>query len=61
MKVYACGCVKDAYWCGKHDIYVRQTKKDPPPFGHPLSENYREPECCSCHLSAPCSFCTGDS
>jgi hypothetical protein len=26
-----------------------------------LSQITRDPEGCSCHISAPCSFCTGDA
>ena len=62
-----CGCVVGAYWCSKHDIYTGNT----PPWGageRRHAESYkvfkeewqdddRHPECCSCHLSAPCGWC----
>lgn len=60
-----CGCIPNQYWCSKHDIYTGNT----PPWGAG-SQKWREqhevfkqewedkaPQCCSCHISAPCSFC----
>lgn len=64
-----CGCIPDAYWCSKHDIYTGNV----PPWGagemraeqsrkvydDEFYEDYdeREPDCCSCHLGAPCGYC----
>lgn len=68
MTIYACGCVKGAYWCSRHDIYNRQKSNDLPPHGDPRGKGKGEkispsddynyvPECCSCHIMAPCPFC----
>ncbi|WP_152559370.1 hypothetical protein [Tumebacillus flagellatus] len=74
MKRFDCGCVDGHYWCKKHDIYTKFDPKDPPPHGvgHVRSKPYQDPvvrkmcapedyvpTSCSCHISAPCSFCTG--
>jgi len=62
-----CGCVVDYYWCEKHEIYTGTA----PPFGagnsrskesaevlrQELPDDYK-PEGCSCHISAPCGYCT---
>lgn len=55
-----CGCVIGAYWCGKHDIYVKQDRKKDPRWTTPESIiDYTPPEGCSCHINPPCSYCMG--
>ena len=60
---YDCGCVKGYYWCSRHDIYTRQRPDDLPPHGAGDRDGTVKarplPEGCSCHLSAPCSWCVG--
>ena len=56
-KILECGCVVGQYWCSKHDIYNKQDPNDPP---HRIGSDVA-PECCSCHISAPCSFCTRET
>ena len=67
-----CGCVPNAYWCAKHDIYTGNT----PPWGagkgrHNEQEQVRLQETipdgidiedmgCSCHINPPCCYCTRD-
>lgn len=65
MTILKCGCVVGAYWCAKHDIYTGNV----PPWGAGVKReeeskkvydeeaDYDKPECCSCHLSAPCGYC----
>lgn len=69
MRVFDCGCVEGQYWCSKHDIYAEQKIDDLPPHGSHTGWGHAEaatksvlvhgtPEGCSCHVSAPCSYCT---
>lgn len=53
-----CGCVVGFYWCNKHDIYNKQDTNDPP---HRVRDFEVIPDCCSCHIMAPCSFCVNDN
>jgi hypothetical protein len=59
-----CGCVIGYYWCAAHDIYTRQDRERDPRWTKPeamVCERSGPPECCSCHISAPCSFCTRET
>jgi hypothetical protein len=50
-----CGCVVGYYWCSKHDIYTKSNLNDK---RHRVRDfEVCEPEECSCHIFAPCSFC----
>jgi hypothetical protein len=70
MKKYDCGCIEGYYWCSKHDIYNKQNPNDLPPHGYntehgkimakEILENTELNTSCSCHISAPCSYCVGN-
>lgn len=64
IRVFDCGCVEGQYWCSRHDIYRRQKPNDLPPHGDPRGRGrgakFAPPDGCSCHISAPCSYCTSD-
>ena len=67
MTKLKCGCVVGAYWCAKHDIYTgnvppwgagaRRASESKKVYDAELDDSDRQPECCSCHLSAPCGYC----
>ena len=72
-KTLKCGCVVGQYWCSKHDIYTgntppwgagsRRSKQSARVYNEEIDNpdiEYRKPDCCSCHLGAPCGYCTQD-
>lgn len=65
-----CGCVPGYYQCWKHErkerarAYQRLTEKEKAYDRHvdPVGAYHEDfPSCCSCHISAPCSYCVGDA
>lgn len=65
-----CGCVVGYYWCAAHDIYhVQDGRTDNRTNSEHEYDRYAatgtlsdsDPDCCSCHISAPCSYCTRET
>ena len=67
MEKLKCGCVVGAYWCSNHDIYsgnvppfgagLRRVSESKKVYDAELDLSDRQPECCSCHIHAPCGYC----
>lgn len=67
-----CGCIPDHYWCSKHDIYTgnvppwgagsRRAKESKQVYDDEYFDDMdKEPQGCSCHISAPCSYCVNQT
>lgn len=58
-----CGCVPNQYMCGKHKAEMNKRawlrlKPEQQAYDKWVTSYSRSQDGCSCHISAPCSYCT---